>query len=55
MTLHRLVTPYFVCGVVCLQGVVVEAAPIVHWMRGKPLRTVASWIAAKRGTVEALS
>lgn len=41
--------PYFVCGLIVKDGIVVEAAPIMRWAEGKHINFVKKWVQGKGG------
>jgi hypothetical protein len=51
----RIVAPHFVAGVDALNGRVVHAAPILHYMRGWDARRVAAYCARKGWTWQRLA
>jgi hypothetical protein len=44
----------FTCGVVELDGKIIEAAPILKRFTGQPLANLKNWIASLNGTVSKL-
>jgi hypothetical protein len=54
MEWYRVVTSYFVCAIVVKGGIVIDAAPIMQWSKGKSLEAVKSWVEKKKGTIEKL-
>lgn len=54
MTLVRVVTSYFVAGLLVENGIVKKAAPILRWTVGKPLEDVYAWVKKKGGSMEML-
>lgn len=50
--LFRITAPYFCAGVEIEDGVVVEAAPILAWMIGKPFTYVKSYCTRKSFSIE---
>ena len=58
LSLYRVTLPYAVCGLeVDAAGVVVRAAPLLHWAVGKRVAVVAGWVRRRGGAcvkVEAL-
>jgi len=50
--LYRVTLPYACCGFLLEDGRVVEAAPIIGWMKGRTLATVELWIHKKGGKLE---
>jgi hypothetical protein len=55
MTLYQATTRYFCCGLEAENGCVVNAAPIIRWMVGKPLADVENWLRRKGGKLEKVS
>ena len=51
--LYQVKVPHFTCGVVTddRTNLVVLAAPIMRWAVGKPMSTVAAWVAGKHGSI----
>lgn len=50
--LYRIELPYACCGILVNEsGVVVEAAPIVGWMKGKFLPAVMPWVFKNHGLI----
>jgi hypothetical protein len=52
---YRIDVHYACAGVQVKYGVVVKAAPIHNWMRGKPLPDIERWVAHKGGTITPLT
>ena len=50
--LYRVVTNYFVCGIIVKNNKVIEAAPIMSWSIGKDLSVIEKWIKSKKGSIE---
>lgn len=46
--LYRVVTHYFVAGLIVYEGAVIEAAPIMRWAKGKTLTQVVNWVVHKK-------
>jgi hypothetical protein len=45
--LYRLTSSYFCCGFVTKDSIVIDAAPIIKWMKGKTLIQVYNWCIKK--------
>ena len=52
--LYRIVTPYFVAGVIVRNGKIVEAAPILNWSRGRSIKSLENWCSKKRFSITLL-
>lgn len=50
--LARITAPHFVCGIVLERGVVIEAAPIVHYLRGWNAYRVHDYVSRKGWDIE---
>jgi len=50
--LWRIMAPHFVAGVTVRDGVIVRAAPILAWTRGKELRRLLNYASSKGWVVE---
>ena len=44
-SLYRIVAPYFVAGFIEKDGIVIEVAPIIAWLRGKTTTYVTAYCA----------
>jgi len=44
--------PYFYAGVSVENNIVVEAAPIISWSKGKTLDMLKNWVLNKKGKIE---
>jgi len=51
-TLHRVMLPYAVFGVIEKGGKVVDVAPIGKWMVGQDLGMIKAWVETRKGTIE---
>jgi hypothetical protein len=49
--LYRVDLPYACFGIVGVNSIVMEAAPIAGWMVGKHFDAMKSWIARKGGSI----
>lgn len=49
--LWRIVLPYAVFGIIVVDNIIVNSAPIGKWMIGKTLDFIQTWVASKNGTI----
>ena len=49
--LYQVNLPYACFGIITVQDIVVEAAPIAKWMQGKTIYFVEQWVKSKGGTI----
>jgi hypothetical protein len=49
--LYQIILSYACAGIIIKNGVVVRAAPIFHWMIGKNLNEVKTWVYKKNGVI----
>jgi hypothetical protein len=52
MQLFQVTTDYFCCGLVTEGDVVVDAAPIMSWAKGKCRVEIRQWVARRKGTIK---
>lgn len=50
--LHRIELSYAVFGIETRGDVVMKAAPIARWMRGKTLERVEKWVRDRGGSIQ---
>jgi hypothetical protein len=50
--LYSIDVDYACAGIIVRDGTVIRAAPIFHWMRGKPLTEIIAWVESKHGKLE---
>lgn len=50
--LYRAVLPYYCCGFLAEDGLIIDAAPIMRWAIGKTVTEYTQWAASKGGKVE---
>jgi hypothetical protein len=50
--LYQVNLPYAVFGIVVVNDVVHEAAPMGKWMKGKSLDYIEAWVSQRDGVVE---
>ena len=50
--LYQVNLPYAVFGIVVINNVVHEAAPMGKWMKGKSLEYIEGWVSQRNGVVE---
>jgi hypothetical protein len=49
--LYQITLSYACAGIIVENDIVKETAPIFHWMKGKNINEVKSWVNKKSGTI----
>ena len=49
--LYQITLPYACAGIIIENNIVVKAAPIFNWMKGKNLNEIKRWVNNKKGTI----
>ena len=44
LRLYRVVTPKGICGVVVIDGIIRQTAPLLEWARNRPLVDLKHWV-----------
>lgn len=44
--------PYACFGIISLDGMIIDTAPIAAWMKGKNLQDIKPWLKKKKAAVE---
>jgi len=53
--LYQVTLPYACFGVIVVDWVITEAAPIGKWMLGKNINYISVWVTGKSGKIEKIS